>query len=431
VSPLLLAAVPGLLALLLWSIADLQKFVLFAVLSAMMLPGSIIQPAHTNIAAADLLLVVAVAAWLITNSIGRTPDPWVKANSLIIPALLFVAVNAASLVWSVDPRSTIVFTIQLIEITIVIPLVFASVPGSVVSVRNAVMLFIALSCVMALATLVVYATHPSTHTQGTYLPGLNKNAIGSFTAAGLILAYAMWSAAKRGGTRALLAIGFVIDVAGLVASLSRGALIGAAVAVFAVSFLLGRRRLVAVTITAAFAIVFLAVIAPESARKATAAGAYDSSVVRGYAWEGAIHKIEQRPVLGTGGATYTDTLPQLNDFVVSDPNNLFLLTWAELGLPGMAALIYLLFRFVQLLIRAKRLPGEAAVIAVAAGGVGISLFVHFQVDVSWTRGTTSLAFAMMGLMIALTRLSTVTPDSSAQVEQAPLASETLLPAGVA
>ncbi len=38
------------------------------------------------------------------------------------------------------------------------------------------------------------------------------------------------------------------------------------------------------------------------------------------------------PMLGTGARTYSDTLPGYrND---PDPNNLFLLTWAELGIPG-------------------------------------------------------------------------------------------------
>ncbi|MGB9184640.1 MAG: O-antigen ligase family protein [Solirubrobacteraceae bacterium] len=422
--PFVLAAVPAVIALLLWSIVDLEKFVLFAVLGAMIVPASLAKPGGANVAGVDVLLLVALASWLILNSIGRASDPWVKKNPLVKPALLFVAVSAASLAWSIKPRSTFVFTIQLIEITIMFPLVFATLPRSVANIRKAFVLLIALTSVMALATLAVYAAHPSTHTQGTYLPGLNKNAIGTFVTAGAVLAYALLIGSERTGPRALLALLLALDVGGLVASGSRGATIGAGAAVLAVSFLLGRRRLLAVGVMAALAVVYLAVIGPSAAKKADASGGYDSSVVRQYAWEGAIKKIEQRPFFGTGGKTYTDTLPQLDGFVTSDPLNLFLLTWAELGIAGMAALIYLLCRFGQLLARARRLPREAAVLAVGAGGVAISLIAHFQFDVSWTRGTTSLEFAMMGLMVALTRLSTPNGDlPAAEMLGAPVASE--------
>jgi O-antigen ligase len=430
-----IAAVPALIAVMLWAILDLERFMMFAVLGAMVFPASLVQPFGTNVAAVDLLLVLAVTAWLITNSVRRAPDPWVKRNPLIIPALLFVAVNAVSLVWSIKPRTTLVFTIQLIELIIVFPLVFASLPRSVATIRKAFVLFIALTCVMAVATFVVYVTHPNTHTQGTYLPGLNKNAIGTFLAAGLILAYAQWITSERSRARALLAVAFVVDVAGLIGSGSRGAIIGAGVAILGVGFLLGRRRLLAVMMVGTLAVLYVAVIQPEQVVKANAAGAYDSSVIRQYAWEGAIKKIEQRPVLGTGGGTYVDTLPHLTDYIVTDPNNLFLLTWGELGIPGMAALIYLLFNFGRLLVRVRRLPSEAAVLAVAAGGVALSLFAHFQVDVSWSRGETTLAFAMMGLMVALTRLCWGSEDSPPELEHLGFASETQseppIPAGVA
>jgi hypothetical protein len=84
---------------------------------------------------------------------------------------------------------------------------------------------------------------------------------------------------------------------------------------------------------------------------------------------------------------------------------MFLLTWAEIGIIGLLALVALLARYMRLLFAARDLPEEAAVLGVASGCVALSLIVHFQVDVTWTRGTSSLAFAMMGLMLAAERLS--------------------------
>jgi hypothetical protein len=102
-------------------------------------------------------------------------------------------------------------------------------------------------------------------------------------------------------------------------------------------------------------------------------------------------------------------LPQLEaGFILPDPNNMFLLTLGELGIVGLLALLFLLFRYGRLLIASGKLPEDAAVPAVAAGCVTLSLLVHFQVDVTWTRGTTSLAFAMMGVMIAVQRIAAQT-----------------------
>jgi glycosyltransferase involved in cell wall biosynthesis len=405
VSVIAIALLPALAALVLWAIVDLEKFVLFAVLGAMIVPVSLAKPGGANIAGVDLLLAIAVAAWLASNSIGRAPDPWIRANPMFLPAVFFTATAAASLAWSINPRSTLVWTIQVFEITIVVPLVFASIPRSVETIRRAFLAFTLFTCLLAVAALVAYVANPGMHAQGTYLPGWNKNPLGSFLAAGLVIAFALLLASRLTRTRLALILAFFVDGAGMVATGSRGAILGAAVALIFVSFMLGRQRLIALITLASLAVVFAVVVGPEATKKKTLAGGYDSSVVRQYAWAGAIKKIEGDPFLGTGGKTYTDTLPQLYGFITNDPNNLFLLTWAELGLAGISSLLYLLFRFGRMLAQARHLPGNAAVLAVAAGSVAISLLVHFQVDVSWARGSTTLEYAMIGVMVALIRLS--------------------------
>jgi O-antigen ligase len=158
-------------------------------------------------------------------------------------------------------------------------------------------------------------------------------------------------------------------------------------------------------------------VGPKAQKELDQTGAYDSSVVRTYSFSNAVRKIKARPVLGTGGGTYTDYIPQLK-IGLGDPNNMFLLTWAELGIAGIAAIIFLLYRFGELFLRVARLPLEARIPGVAAGGVAISLIVHFQVDVTWSRGTTSLAFAMMGVMLAAQRLAPTAEQDAAATELA-------------
>src|SRR4051794_20904014 len=125
-----LVLLPFVAALGLWALRELDRFVLCIVLAAMVYPQTLVRPGGTEIAAADLLMVVAVAAWLMTNSLRASPDPYVRGNPLLLPSIVFVGVNLLSLNWSNSPRHTIIFVIQLVGIVLLTPLIFASVPRS-------------------------------------------------------------------------------------------------------------------------------------------------------------------------------------------------------------------------------------------------------------------------------------------------------------
>lgn len=416
-TPLVLTAVPALLAVLLWAIVDLERFLLFAVLAASVVPASLIQPGGTNIAGVDVLLLVALAAWLINNSLRNAPNPRIRGNPMLLPAVLFVGVNWMSIAWSVHIHTTITKGIQLIELFVIFQIVFSSLPSSVRTIRNGFTFLVGLTVVLAIATLAYYAGHPAARTQGTYLPGFNKNAIGSFLTAGLVLAYGLHTHSRGALARPFLVTAMLLDVLGLLSSGSRGAMLGAAAAILIVSLFLKRGKIVAIALVVLLAALYLAVVAPDITQKTALPGSYDTSTLRIHIWKDALHAIEHNPVLGMGGGTYYDV-----QYGQGDPSNLFLLTWAEIGLPGMAALIYFLISFGQLLWRSRRLQGEAAVLAITAGGATVSVLVHSQVDVSWTRGTYSLAFAMIGIMVALARLSpepAVASGAQRQLETTP------------
>ncbi len=401
---LLIAAIPGAVGLLLWAIVDLENFVLFAVLGAIVFPASLAKPFGTNVDAADILLLIAVSGWLISNSVGRAPDPWTRGNSFLLPALLYLAVNAASIAWSINTHATLVFTVQLIELIILYPVIFATIPQSIRKIRIALIVLVVITTGEGIATLIQYAVSPTAHTQGTYLPGLNKNALGSFLGAGLVIATALWLG-LRARSRHWLVPAIGILAVGTIASESRGAVIGAGMSVILMAFILGRKRLPALLVGVVLVALYLAVIVPNEAKKAAITGGYSSNTVRSISWSYAIHEIENQPWIGTGARTYVETLPPPITGTIPDPNNLFLLTWAELGIPGMLALGFVLFRFAQLMVRSRRLPGDASVVSIAAGGVAVSLIVHFQVDISWVRGETTMEFAMIGLMLAANRLA--------------------------
>lgn len=413
-------------AVAVWALVDLERFVLVAVLATMVLPYALLQPGGAQVAAADLLLVVALGAWLVRASAGAAPAIWTAGNRMLAPGLLFVAANAASLAWSVAPRDTVETIVQMVEIVVVIPLAFASLPRSVASIRRAQLAFVGVTCVLAVVTLAYFAPRAvAGDVSAQYLPGLHKNAIGSFLAAGLVLAYAFWLSERRLGPRALLAAAMLLELAGMFAAASRGALIGAAVAIVVVSVMLRRGRLLALGATVAAGAVFLAWFAPELTPAERAAGGYASEAVRGYAWDNALEKLAERPLLGSGAGTYNDFIPEFGIGLI-DPTNMFLLTGAELGVLGLVALLFLLWRFAALLAAAGRLPGEARVAAVAAGAMTLSLLVHFQVDVTWSRGSASVAFAGVGLLLAATRLATAGRPGVAPAAAGPAAG---VPAG--
>lgn len=399
-----LAALPLLGALVLWGFVELENFLLFGVLFVNIIPVSLAKPGGANVAAVDLFLVLAGIAWLANQARQRGPSRLEPRRSPVLgPGLLLVAVSAASLAWSIKPRSTLVFTVQLAEFTLITPMLFSALPTSVMRIRRAFVLLIVGTTILSVTTLVVFAGHRTG--QGTYLPGWNKNAIGSYAAAGAVLAYSMLIGSGEIRHKRLLTLAVLLNAGGVIAAESRGAIIGGGVAFLIASLLLGRRLFVTLSVIAVGAILALAVIGPLASQKTQVSGGYDSSQVRTYAWQDAVAKIKQHPFLGTGGKTYHDVLTQLDDLPISDPDNMFLLTWAELGIPGMVAILFLLYRFGRLFGRVRRLEREEAVLAVGAGAVALSFFVHFQFDVTWTRGTTSLAFAMIGLMVAITRLA--------------------------
>jgi O-antigen ligase len=411
-----IAIAPAVVAFWIWAVRNAERFFLFGVLGAMILaPIVLASPGGARVSAADVLLLVGLAGWLIGAAVGALPAPWVIANPLLAPTVCFVAVNVVSLAWSSDPSASLETIIQLAEIVLVIPLAFASIPKDLRTIRAGLLLFVALASVLAIITIALsiqQLAHGDIRApQLGY--GINKNAAGSYLAAGVVLAFAFM---LRPGTelvmkRCLLVI-FGIDAVATLLTFSRGSIIGAAIAIVVVSIALKRRRLVTIVAVLSTAVAFVAVFGIDPGADLSQRGSYTSRSVRVYSFDHAIDKIEAHPLLGTGTGTYSDYIPEI-DITLPDPNNMLLLTWAELGIAGIAALLFLFIRYVLLWTAlVRRLTGDAAVLGTGAAAVALSLFTHFQVDVTWTRGTTSLAFAALGIMLAVLRIATSQPESA-------------------
>lgn len=406
-APLLALAVLVACAAALWALLDFEFFVVGVVLAVMALPASLLHSGGANFAAADFLLVIGAGVWLARAAVRIGPLPYFSGNPLVAPSVLFVAVIAASLAWSQEAGATIKSLVQITEIVFVTTLMFASAPQSVTRIRRGVVTYIAVSSALGAASACMFIVHlgANGYFAPTYLPGLSKNSLGAFLGVGLVLAYTLsLQPARAGERRWWLRVLAVVELAGLIGSFSRGAILGAAVALLVATLLLRRGRLVTVLAIAGVLGVVALTIQPAISSRAIAHGGYDSSLVRTYSWAAAVHQIEAHPLLGTGAGTYWVTIPQLG-IGLSDPNNMFLYTWGTLGVAGVTALLFLLYRFARTLLRARAVGCESArYLAVGAGCAALSRLVHFQVDVTWTRGWATVCFALMGLMVAAIRL---------------------------
>lgn len=375
---------------------------LVPLLLAFAFPAALATPGGVNVAAGDVLLVVAGVAWLARLAVAAAPAPLLRGNPLAVPALLFAGYSVASLAWSTDAPATAKAAVQMVQIVVFTSLLFATLPASVARLRRALEAFVGLTSAMAFVAVVAFAAGGAS--SPTYLPGLHKNAAGGYIGVGLVLAFTL-ALDRRGPHRGLLALACVVEIAGLAATYSRGAIAGSLLSLAVVTLLLRRARTITLVLTVAGCVLLALTIASSvTAGPIRSDGGFDSAAVRVVSYARGLDWIERHPLLGTGAGTYLDYIPELN-FTLPDPNNLFLLTWAELGVGGALVLLLLLYRCTRLLARARRLAPEGRVVAVAAGGAALSLLIHFQFDVTWNRGSATLCFALLGLLAAAGRLA--------------------------
>jgi O-antigen ligase len=415
VSGLLLVGVPLAIPLVMFAVIHFEWFVVLGVLGSIFFPASLAQPGGFNVDIGDLFLVLAAAAWIVNFGVGRAPLPHLDSRRYYISALLFWFVNFLSVAWSVHKSATLGFSVQLAELLFAYPIIMSSLPKSVKNLRIGGYLMLLISVGLALATMAELATGHGSIADGTSINGFGKNPLGSFIAAGAVYGVAQLFSSLSWRARGVLSVVILLDILGTLASGSRGALLGMVGALLVVVLLLGHGRVtrivLALMVAGALAGVYFFVIAPQKQAVLSESGAYSSSQLRITTWRYGLHEIGLKPWLGSGARTFNEAI---NGGTLPDPNNLFLLTWDEVGIPGMVTLVALLVAIGALIRRIGRLPVESLAIGAGAAGIIVSLLLHFQVDVSWSRGESTLVYAMTGVILCLFRLA-------AQPQAAPVA----------
>ena len=204
---------------------------------------------------------------------------------------------------------------------------------------------------------------------------------------GLVLGRALpWLAALAwlGGRwrRPALAGGAVVGLA-LVLTFSRGAWIGVTAGLVVVGWALGGRRLLFLAGAPAAVVAAVAVVALRGR---------ETAVFRLSLWQSSLAMLRDHPLLGVGLDNFLYLYQQryirpeaLAESNLSHPHNLLLQFWLQLGLLGLVAALWLLWRALRLAATLCRSSNERWVRALAAGAAGslADFVVHGMIDNSY------------------------------------------------
>lgn len=284
-------------------------------LAALALHGAVAAPARAATVAAILLLgIAAVVPALARGRFESRRDP------LDLPLVFFLAASLPGAVASLAPRETrdrLLWDAALV--------VFAMLVARAVHTRRAATVFAG-----ATATGVAFWSALALVARGDSLAGVrlfsapgerlsftfvNPDHLAALAGAGMWFALGA-ALARRGASRALLAVAAILPAVALVLSASRGAGIAACVAGVLLGTVIVRRRpplpggkrLVA---AALLSLPLLLLLAPERVgrRLATLASPRAAAASRLPIWEGGAAMIAARPVVGWGAGSFEASFP--------------------------------------------------------------------------------------------------------------------------
>jgi len=230
--------------------------------------------------------------------------------------------------------------------------------------------------------------------------GIHKNNMGQGMAAGLSLWMCTWFDGSKGWWSKIVVPAIMIVTVALVFTLSRGAWFGAVCALVALALMYGRLQLL---LRAAIVIVPLVGVMwnylPKSDQEYATSfdrQKYDNIDVRYNNFEQTSALIRESPFIGHG----ISIRKQL------DATNLVMVTLAEGGIVGFVLLIVALWTYFVIVIRiSRKLPhSDPRFFLIAAScAVMVSRLGHAQFDHYWVRGASTIAWASVGMVLAVER----------------------------
>lgn len=347
------------------------------------------------------ILLAAVAIWLFATRRAVVP------RTYLFLTLTYLSYALLSFLWADPWTDSIVPFIHLIDYLVAAVIVFYNA-GKVSDIDRIIKAYVFFASVVAVLAIILGAAQ---HYSGPlFVLGLQKNALGQIVGDALPLDLGLiYIASQRGYKRRWYYFAFFVNLFALILSMSRGAMMGASVGVLMVLILSGVLKRVSVVygtvLTGSVLGYFVNWYVSRSSNYVSELlnlRSGSSAYTRVIMWNDVMQKIHQKPVFGHGLGTYFISIPEVN-FKQQDPNNIFLLNLHDLGIVGMclfsAIVLYILVAGLYSL-KWKSISYERILHVCVFGGF-VSQLVHWQVDVSWVRGTSLFFGAMIGLTLRM------------------------------
>ena len=308
------------------------------------------------------------------------------------PVLLYMGVSAVSAYQGGIEREDIIALFQTGIFCFILPFLFMDRNLTMTSQRN--ILLIAACSTVALGIFQIVAGPKA------FALGIHKNNMGQGMAAGLSLWLCAWFDSSKGWWSKGVIPAIAIVTIALIFTLSRGAWVGAAAALIALAIMYGRVQLL---LRASLFIVPLIVVMwtylPKDDQEYASSfdrQKYDNIEVRYANFDRTSALIKASPIIGHG----VSIRKQL------DATNLIMITLAEGGIIGFVLFIAALGTYFVIVFRLLRvLPHSDPmfIIVAASCAVMVSRLGHAQFDHYWVRGASTIAWASVGMVLAVER----------------------------
>ena len=363
---------------------------------------------------------VLITSWLWQK--WRARDVTLRRSSLFTPLAAFVAWAALSLLWTGHPALTLKAVLWQILEYAAIYLAVSDWLRERALARRILWFWLSWSVLMVADGVIQLVRGRDLF--GNWPPGLIAG--GARMTAGLIYpndfgTYVAWTAVIAGGmalaewnTRrrtlgAIAAAIMLVNLAALVATYSRGAWLGLALAGIVALTCYRTRYAIPLLVAAGITIAFLP--APYLARLSSIADIHQGSASqeRLLIWRSVLAMIRTHPWLGFGLNTYNATFPHYKDPAIwGTPyaHNCFLQLTAELGLIGLGIFLWLLVRVFTQGRRPAQSPGWARPVAVGVIAGAAGYVFQSAVETNWySLPLAALWWLCLGLADALGNLA--------------------------
>ena len=356
--------------------------------------------AKFSIAEVHILLVTVV---VIAKSFVSRRFP--SLGKMTGPVLLYMGISTVTAVQGGVDTVDITALVQLAIFCLITPMLFVSQSTSH-RVRNNMM--IATGCVCVVLAIFQIISGPASK---VFALGMHKNNMGQSLAAGLTIWLATLVDGQSGWWKKFTIPALIIVAVGLMFTLSRGAWVGAVIAVIVLLLAYQRFRLVwQVSAIVIPVIALMWTLAPQQDKDyATGfdAAKYDNIKARYSNSEQALNTFSANPLFGAGISVRKTT----------DATNLVLTTLAEGGAFGFVAMFIMFAAYIKLFLYVRRYvpPSDPRFMIVAmSAALMIGRLAHGQFDHYWVRGASTVAWASVGMLISIAievRQSTGKPRS--------------------